>query len=492
MECSAEEEISEKFHTGEDTQTETDVAKLDSDGPDICRFFLIGRCRFGDRCRQRHSTTDCAEGKPEETEEKSTKNHKSRTKSGKTEKAKDEENEEPQELKKKPRMRTADDVISRILWDTCVDPADFVVGHLDRFLGVLERPFCDFSWDTQVCDCDYSEEMTIPRHRIQYFSYKGQRVWDRDSRTDHVFGSTGQTVLPPFDREDCQENAIPDTSQEKSQMENCVDNLSDVEGTTEYVGNEQMDEDSGDLEFAQEAAGLSISVRDEQIALEEEWKDWNEVEEEKIQSISCIPPESRPKRPSGSPTHFICIRVDSPAALMAFHRVQRKVLTHLPKSEKFWVKPATLHITLCLLVLQGKAEVQAAADILRSVVKSMFKPPISIGFPLKLKHFNGRVLFLPPGPIPDIQNLNSPLQEAFKKKGWLHRHSKFPTYHLTLAKLDFEETERMFIDIGSIKLPKDINFGKLEVDKLYLCSMGKTKTESDFYQTVCAVQLPAV
>lgn len=53
---------------------------------------------------------------------------------------------------KKPRMRTADDVISRIIWDPTVDAADFMVGHLDRFLGVLERPFSDFSWDTQVCD----------------------------------------------------------------------------------------------------------------------------------------------------------------------------------------------------------------------------------------------------------------------------------------------------------------------------------------------------
>lgn len=53
-----------------------------------------------------------------------------------------------------------------------------------------------------MCDCDYSEDMAIPRHRIQYFSYKGQRVWDRDSRTDHVFGSTGQSVMPPFDKGD--------------------------------------------------------------------------------------------------------------------------------------------------------------------------------------------------------------------------------------------------------------------------------------------------
>lgn len=99
---------------------------------------------------------------------------------------------------KRPRMRTADDVINRILWDPAIDSADFVVGHIDRFLGVLERPFDEFSWDTSVTDCDYSEELALPRHRIQYFSYRGQRVWDRENRTDLIFGSTGQTVMPPF------------------------------------------------------------------------------------------------------------------------------------------------------------------------------------------------------------------------------------------------------------------------------------------------------
>lgn len=56
----------------------------------------------------------------------------------------------------------------------------------------------------KVCDCDFSEELALPRHRIQYFSYKGQRVWDRDSRTDRVFGSTGQTIVPPFASENQQ------------------------------------------------------------------------------------------------------------------------------------------------------------------------------------------------------------------------------------------------------------------------------------------------
>lgn len=97
-------------------------------------------------------------------------------------------------------MRTADDVISRILWDPVVDSSEFVVGYVDRFLGVLERPFDDFTWDTNPCDCDYSAELALPRHRIQYFTYRGHRVWDRHTRTDRVFGSTGQSLAPPFGR----------------------------------------------------------------------------------------------------------------------------------------------------------------------------------------------------------------------------------------------------------------------------------------------------
>ena len=104
----------------------------------------------------------------------------------------------PAEVNKKPRMRTADEVISRILWDQSADGSEFVVGYVDRFLGVLERPFNDFNWDTDPCDCDYTVELALPRHRIQYFTYRGHRVWDRHSRTDRVFGSTGQSLAPPF------------------------------------------------------------------------------------------------------------------------------------------------------------------------------------------------------------------------------------------------------------------------------------------------------
>ncbi|XP_055005799.1 leukocyte receptor cluster member 9, partial [Boleophthalmus pectinirostris] len=159
-----------------------------------CQYFVMGKCRFADKCRLFHSELLMDDSKSasasktdEEYEEKS-----------KKKKVKQKQNYEEKEINKKPRMRTADDVISRILWDSSVDSSQFVVGYVDRFLGVLERPFCDFNWETSPCDCDYNTELALPRHRIQYFTYRGQRVWDRHSRMDRVFGSTGQALAPPF------------------------------------------------------------------------------------------------------------------------------------------------------------------------------------------------------------------------------------------------------------------------------------------------------
>ena len=37
------------------------------------------------------------------------------------------------------------------------------------------------------------EDLAIPQHRIEYFKYKGTKVWDKKSRMDLVFGSSGNT-----------------------------------------------------------------------------------------------------------------------------------------------------------------------------------------------------------------------------------------------------------------------------------------------------------
>ena len=142
----------------------------------VCQFFLQGKCRFGDRCRNLHEGTPPASLK---------------TKAGS---GKDAERK-PAVTGcdgKKCAMRTAEDVINRIKWDEMVPEESFTVGYLDRFLGLQEEHFSTFSWE-DLAGADY-DVLAIPQHRIQYFKYKTHKVWQKSNRMDLVFGSTGSEV----------------------------------------------------------------------------------------------------------------------------------------------------------------------------------------------------------------------------------------------------------------------------------------------------------
>ena len=82
------------------------------------------------------------------------------------------------------KLRPASDVLHRLRWDPVLDPADYLVGYEDRFLGVRETPLA--KWKTEQTDEEF-----IPQHRIVYFRRKsdGVKVWDRERRLDEMFGS---------------------------------------------------------------------------------------------------------------------------------------------------------------------------------------------------------------------------------------------------------------------------------------------------------------
>uniref|UniRef100_A0A8D0GBL5 Leukocyte receptor cluster member 9 n=1 Tax=Sphenodon punctatus TaxID=8508 RepID=A0A8D0GBL5_SPHPU len=98
-------------------------------------------------------------------------------------------------------MKTAEDVISRLLWDPQVPSERFSIGYLDRFLGTLEQPFTAFSWEDLASASP--GVLAIPKHRIQYFKYQERVVWEKASRTDDIFGSTGsgRTILEVMEEE---------------------------------------------------------------------------------------------------------------------------------------------------------------------------------------------------------------------------------------------------------------------------------------------------
>ena len=59
-----------------------------------------------------------------------------------------------------------------------------------RFKGVVEERFTGFSNWGDLASADF-DALAIPQHRIQYFKYKDTKVWDKNERTDLIFGSVG-------------------------------------------------------------------------------------------------------------------------------------------------------------------------------------------------------------------------------------------------------------------------------------------------------------
>jgi uncharacterized protein (UPF0248 family) len=143
----------------------------------VCQYFLNGKCRFGEKCFNLHElkntlSLDTPSGNFESKPFK--------------QKTKIIESEKP---RKKPPMKTATDVINRIQWDEKLEPKDFTVGYLDRFLGIVENLFTLFDWE-DITSVDPAI-LAIPKHRIHYFKYRDEVVWDKNKRLDCVFGSTG-------------------------------------------------------------------------------------------------------------------------------------------------------------------------------------------------------------------------------------------------------------------------------------------------------------
>ncbi|KAJ8354904.1 hypothetical protein SKAU_G00224710 [Synaphobranchus kaupii] len=234
------------------------------------------------------------------------------------------------------------------------------------------------------------------------------------------------------------------------------------------------------------------------------WHHWNSSEQSSHSLVKAEIPvftdgarskplEQRQRPGRWTPTHFITFRADTPTFLSGFQRLQEDMTSLLPLSAPHWVSPEKLHVTLCLLVLPGPREVRAACELLREFARNRGQRPLPLSFPPKLGHFEGRVLFLTPQPLSGIQSLNKHLQKVYSEKGWLHMDSVSPNYHLTLAKMKGNRGERVFgggvLDTYSAAQLRAIDFGKLAVNKLYLCVSNRGKREDGFYETVCVVNL---
>ncbi|XP_058039525.1 leukocyte receptor cluster member 9 isoform X3 [Ahaetulla prasina] len=457
-----------------------------------CRFFLEGWCHFGARCQNYH---------PGDV--------------GEVHYLKDDGPVHVPSLKltegKKPAMKTAEDVISRLLWDTQVPAEQFSIGYLDRFLGILEESFTSFSWEDLASVGP--GVLAIPKHRIQYFKYRDRVVWDKVSRTDEVFGSTGsgKTILEVIKEEDTQakkelsglpnslqveEEIDGDSAKEKelnqtSSGQKLVMALGEGGDNLELVEDMSIDQEGNiaSKEKEKEAVGsvkckeckhaCAVGIENEPVMLRRE-----NVDLEKKGGRSFSYPKKRP-------THFIAIPISSPEIREAVKNFQEALCAVNSDYAPFCVPRPTLHITLCLLHLDTPEEIHKAMMALEELQAGFQRllPPVLLLSFHNVESFNSRVLYLAPDPVPQLVALAQSLEDAFTKKGLTVICSPSKgKFHLTIVKVPPRK--------GMPQLPSDLawaptmeDLGVQAVESIGLYEVGKGKRTDNVYVSILKLDL---
>uniref|UniRef100_A0A8C5QMD3 C3H1-type domain-containing protein n=1 Tax=Leptobrachium leishanense TaxID=445787 RepID=A0A8C5QMD3_9ANUR len=407
----------------ETVPTEEEIGGLEASGNTPkrvpCQFFLDGRCRFGDRCRNLHT------GLPEP----STSLHPSKTSAIRKEKIASEPKTE-----KKPPMKTATDVISRIQWDSLLPTDHFSVGYLDRFLGIIEKPFAEFSWE-DLASVGH-DVLAIPKHRIQYFKYKRLVVWDKTTRVDNVFGSTGSgttilDIINQYENMECEEQNV------------------------------DPQEDHDDL-----------------------------VREDENVDNECLPSADDCRNAKKlRPTHFIAVRISEEEVRSSVNVVQEALKKWNPDIAEFCTSLPVLHLTLCLLHLETPEEIQKSLTIIqewRQEIQRILPPSLILSFE-GLKDFNARVLYLAPSSTPELTNFTHTLNERFCSEGLTVIKAPSNHLHVTVAKVPTNILRknprlRFFYDVyGHIPVS---HFGAQHVDSISFCENGPSRRTDGFYTTL--------
>ena len=345
---------------------------------------------------------------------------------------------------KKLPMKTASDVISRIVWDELLLAGSFTIGYIDRFRGVIENNFTAFCWD-DLASVDHMA-LAIPQHRIQYFKYHDIKVWDKNDRLDNVFGSTGSGVTIA--------EVMARHEEERPQKQ-----------TT--ASRESHDDDGADNDVGINVGTPSCSVRDE----------FHNGHQENLLR----------------PNYFLCVRITEPQIVERLEALQESILKAAPQYDECCIKPAALHITLCTLRLETPEQISAACQALENASAELrIMAQRNINLTIKgVSNFNNRVMFGQIRHDKDFTDFAEHVRMTICKSGAdiLDGYDYVP--HMTIMKVTRPAERRLHqrtIDPAIFERVKDIDFGTETIDAVHLCSM-KEKTEDGFYRCAASVKL---
>ena len=409
----------------------------------VCKFFLQGKCRFGIHCINIHPGASAqSETNPSpEPETQSTvpnSKHKSAKKDSSsptkkvpvTKPTTKTTTDEEEENTKKERMRTATEVISRILWDPDLPPEDFIVGYLDRFIGIQEKGFKDFSWeDISTVGADV---LAVPKHRIQYFKYKGMIVWDKRTQMDDFFGSRGGKTI----------DMIVDKPDEPDKPDN-KDDVSDsnVDAEIDLIDNEIGDE-------------RPLAHRH----------------------------GNQPR-----PTHFVCLRVTEEEVKARVKKVTDHVIKLNPQLADGIIKSSSLHVTLCMIQLANDEQIEIAKKVFQSC-QLQFLSVLPRCFRIEftgVDNFRERLIYIKVKPLPGLNKFVSHIIEQFQLAGLKTPGNRDEfTPHITLIKLSRPMQKQLDTKLINPECYRPFltkNLGSQMITNVHLCAMHAPAQADGFY-----------
>ena len=436
---------SEKFAESEKTNTEVDNWEVSDNNQEsspedriICKFFLEGKCRFGEKCKNIHEGNADPSPKPCGKQNKKTV-------------------EEEIVKKKKPAMRTAEDVKNRILWDPMLPEECFIIGYLDRFLGIKEESFSTFSWEN-LASVDY-DVLAIPQHRIQYFKYKSEKVWDKTQRLDVVFGSTGS-------------------------HESIVDLMERVDREIVEKREERRDEDDSDYDSEEEEEDAYYIRPAVTLTMTERVNTDN--------NVHMIAEEDRS-------THFIAIKINNEEIVENLMRVQDSIIVREELLQECCMKRGLFHVTIAMIRIQGEEGLEQARHMmqrleaeLRILLEDRSRTVLTVR---GLNNFGQRVVYgeVEAGEPGLLASLVTRVKRAVAEAGaGVSLHDKFRFVpHVTLAKVS-RPVARMrrskYIDTSYYEDHISDTFGHQHIDNLHLCVIDSSTRYDGFYSTLADLQ----